>query len=256
MQRPNARVATYRRPAAVVANQVAVAAIGLVAADHTELARLRAETQPPAAENRVLRHSDEQTVLAVAAVLEAASSVRLGPFDDWSVIVAPRWFGRSGTANVIERFHTLGYRGVGPQSIPNLSMHAAAATVSLCLAARGQMFGAGGGPAHVADGLFAALAAQIGRGTPGTWLALTEWEGDEVAGSGRAVAMALAPIHFRPAGLGAPWTLSRHPGPARAACKPVGLVGLADFLARATAARWDCPLDGGGELSLTAEGEP
>lgn len=255
MHRPNAQVAILRRPAVLAVDRVSVAAVGLVEADAAELARLRAETVPPAAESRVLRHSDEQTVLAVAAVLRAAAATPLGPFGDWGVIVAPRWLGRSGTANVVERFHSLGVRGVGPHAIPNLSMHAAAATVSLCLGARGQMFGAGGGPAHVADGLFAALAAQIGRGTPGTWLALTEWDGDETAGAGRAVALALTPAHSGSDGQGAPWVLSLQPGVPPATWGPVGLAGLAEFLTIPTGARWDCPLDGGGELSLTAEDE-
>ncbi|HEY1375154.1 MAG TPA: hypothetical protein VGF55_00080, partial [Gemmataceae bacterium] len=38
--------------------------------------------------------------------------------------------------------------------------------------------------------------------------------------------------------------------------EPPRLAGLADFLTSDRAARWDCPLDGGGELILAAEGEP
>jgi hypothetical protein len=173
------------------------------------------------------------------------------------VIVAPRWQGRSGTAAFIEKFHAIGVRGIGPQAIPNLCLHAGAATVSLCLAAHGPVFGAGGGPAHVTDGLLAALAVQLGRDTPGTWLALTEWDGDETAGCGRAVALALVPAIHR----GVPWTLSLRPGAPltrptlRPEPPPVRLADLANFLTDPAGARWDGPFDGG-EFSLMARSAP
>src|SRR5437773_2656476 len=97
------------RPAAG-ADRVAVAAAGVVAADAAEVARLRAEDGPAP-----LRHADELTVLSLAAVLRATDP-RLGPFDDWAVIAAPRWQGRFAAAAVIEKFHAVGVRGVGPQA--------------------------------------------------------------------------------------------------------------------------------------------
>jgi hypothetical protein len=252
--RLDAQVAQSEPPAAV-GDRVVVAAVGLVEADAAELARLRAAIQPPAAEGRILKHSTEQTVLAVAAVVRAAEAGSLGSFDDWGVIVAPRWLGRAGTAAVVERFHAVGVRGVGPHAIPNLSMHAAAATVSLCLGAHGPVFGAGGGPGHVADGLLAGLAAQLGRDSPGTWLALTEWDGDETAGEGRAIALALAPADIRQHQGHPTLMLSYHLGRASSELDVPRLAGLMKFLGRTIAARWDCPIEGGAELSLTAESE-
>jgi hypothetical protein len=227
---------------------VGIAAVAVVSADAAELARLR--TDPGVvADGRILRHADEQTVLALAAVRRAAVD-SLGPFADWGVIVAPRWQGRAGTATFVERFHAIGVRGVGPHAIPNLCLHAGAATVSLCLGARGPVFGAGGGPAHVTDGLLAALAVQLGRDTPGTWLILTEWDGDAGDGHGRAAALALVPA----TNPGAMWTLSMLPknSPLSGVCR---LAGLADFFADPAGNRWDGPFDGG-EFSLTAEGAP
>ena len=264
-------------------DSVGVAAVGVVTADAADLSGLR--TNPTLdSDGRILRHANEQTVLALTAVRRAAEAAHLGPFDDWSVIVAPRWQGRSGTTAFIERFHAVGVRGIGPHAIPNLSLHACAATVSLGLAARGAVFGAGGGPFHVTDGLLAALTVQLGRDTPGTWLAITEWDGDESAGFGRAVALSLVPVKDA----GARWMLSMgcrswaeppashdvaqsghivarsRAGLPRKSCHdvaalghvvPTRLAGLAEFFSKPAGARWDCPFDGG-EFSLTAGGEP
>jgi hypothetical protein len=234
-------------------DRVGVAAVGIVIADAVEVARLRADPGPTnAGEGRNLRHSDEQTILALAAVLRATEGSDLGPFDDWGVITAPRWQARFGTVAAIEKFHAVGVRGVGPQAIPNYCLHAAAGTVSLCLGAHGPVFGAGGGPGHVADGLLAALAAQLGRDTTGTWLILADWDGGQADGAGRSVALALVPANTA----ATPWTLSLHPRESSGKVGPSRLAGLVNFLADGSARRWDCPVDGGGELSVTAEAAP
>src|SRR6516162_9346366 len=253
------RVARSRRLTAR-ADRVAVAAAGVTEADASELDRLRA------ADHRNLRHADEQTVLALAAVRQAANQARLGSFDDWGVIVAPRWQGRLSAATTVARFRAVGARGVGPQVIPNLCLHAPAATVSLAITARGPVYGVGGGSGHLADGLLAALAAQLGRDTPGTWIALSEWHGDESDGSGRAVALALVPdvmaearwqLTFRPHPPDPPSpkgnggelsrTLESSPpsplgkGAGGLGSAPADLSALVDFLTRPAGWRWDCP---------------
>jgi hypothetical protein len=240
IQQPNVRAVPIERPAAQ-RDRVAVAAAGIVEADSAELASLQGN-------DRNLRHADEQTILALAAVRRASESVSLSPFDNWGTIVAPRWQGRSGTTAFIERFHAVGVRGVGPHAIPNLSMHAAAATISLCLGARGPVYGAGGGPAHVSDGLLAGLTAQLALDSDGTWLALTEWDGS----FGRAVAVALVSDGIS----AAPLKLAHRAAAMKSNWSPASLAGLADFLANPTGRRWDCPLDGGNELFLSSEQTP
>ena len=136
-------------------DRVAVAAAYVVTGDLATVNRLRTAPgpagNPPAS---LLRHADDQAVLAAAAVLHAAAAApHLGPFADWAVVASPCELGRFGCGSVIEKFHTDGVRGVPPHAIPNLCLHAAAATVSIALAARGPSFGTGGGPGHVADGL-------------------------------------------------------------------------------------------------------
>jgi hypothetical protein len=260
-----------------------VAAAAVITADAAEVARLRA------AAGTALKHADEQSVLAVAAVHQAAAPMPpRGPFDDWGVVVAPRWQGRFGVTAVIDKYATAGVRAVSPAAIPNYCLHAPAATVSLALAARGPVFGVGGGPAHVTDGLLTALGVQVGRDTPGTWLALTEWDGPQDAGSGRAVALALVPggtvgsrwcltlwaVSAEGPNPPAPFPLreggeeSKGPlgsSPSSRSGKGAGglglfpppplLAGLAEFLTGRPAVRWDCPLDGGGELTLAREGD-
>jgi hypothetical protein len=233
------------------ADRVAVAAAKVVTGDMATVTRLRAApgpgANPPAS---LLRHADEQAVLAVSAVLHAAADVpHLGPFADWAVVASPCELGRFGCGNVIEKFHIDGVRGVAPHAIPNLSLHAAAATVSIALCARGASFGTGGGLGHVADGLFAGLWLQLTSGGPGTWAVFSDWDGNRTNGVGQAVALALA-ADGTP---GAPWSLSLRQGPPPATWGPVKLSGLVEFLTSRPGPRWDCPLDGGGELVLAEE---
>jgi hypothetical protein len=189
-------------------------------------------------------------VLAVSAVLHAAAAApHLGPFADWAVVASPCELGRFGCGSVIEKFHIDGVRGVPPHAIPNLCLHVAAATVSIALAARGPSFGTGGGAAHVADGLFAGLWLTLAGNAPGAWAVFSEWDGDRATGIGRAVALALVPADT----INAPYSLSLRPGSMPATWGPVKLDGLADFLAHRPGPRWDCPLDGGGEIVLAEE---
>lgn len=228
----------------LVTERVRVAAVGTIIANSDDIARLRGDPQM-----ELPRHADEQTVLALAAVRQAAATRDLGEFTDWGVVVAPRWQGRFGTAAAIAKFHAVGVRGLGAHAIPNYCLHAPAATVGIAIGAHGPVFGAGGGPGHVADGLLAGLTTQLAGHTPGTWLALTDWADDLATGTGRAVALALVP-HGSASG---PRSLTFRPG--IVSSTPAHLVGLLDFLADPTAVRWDCPVSGG-ELTLAAGGEP
>jgi hypothetical protein len=234
---PNVHAAEADRPSTRT-DSVAIAAVGLASADQAELVCLQES-------DRNLRHADEQTILALAAVRRGTESLPPVSFDNWGVIVSPRWQGRSGTTAFIERYHEIGVRGIGPHAIPNLSLHAAAATVSLCLGARGPVYGAGGGPAHVGDGLLAGLTAQLARTDAGTWLVLTEWDGE----IGRSVALALVSDDD----MSSSSRLVLKADEPHANWIPATLSGLVDYLANPVNRRWDCPLDGGGELSIMAE---
>jgi hypothetical protein len=143
----------------------------------------------------------------------------------------------------------VGVRGIAPNVIPNMCLHAGAATISISIGARGPVFGAGGGPMHVADGLFAAAATLLDNPVPGVWLALTDWNGDLANGAGHGVALALVSANSADAA----WNLAIRTGRPGPIMSPGRLTGLIDFLARSAGNRWDHPLDGGGEISLMAE---
>jgi len=232
-------------------DRAGIAGIGVIQADRIEIEKLRLDPgAAPADQVSILRHSERQTVLGNAAVLRViAANTDLGPFDHWGTIVSPCRPGRAETAAHIEKFHKVGVRGIGPHAIPTLSLHAAAATLSIVLGAHGPVFGVSGGPTHVEDGLLSGLTSQLARDDPGTWLVLTDWEGDTDSGFGLAVAMALVPFAARNQDLSLSYCL----GGRTAERPPASLNGLAEFLDQSASSRWDCPLECG-QLSVSRGG--
>lgn len=234
-------------------DRVGIAGVGVIQADPIEIEKLRLDPGvAPAGQVSILRHSERQTVLGIAAVLRVIATIPdLGPFDHWGTIVSPCRPGRAETAAHIEKFHKVGVRGIGPHAIPTLSLHAGAATLSIILGAHGPVFGVSGGPAHVEEGLLAGLTSQLPRDDSGTWLVLTDWVGDADSGFGLAVAMALVPFNDRMQDL----SLSFCPGVLTAERpQPAGLNGLAEFFGQFASGRWDCPLECGGQLSVSRGG--
>src|SRR3954451_18578821 len=73
---------------------------------------------PPDMPGHFLKHADEQTVLAVAALDQAICSSGLGPgaYRDWAIIAAPRFIGRIAGTSALDRFS----RGGGPAISPHL----------------------------------------------------------------------------------------------------------------------------------------
>jgi hypothetical protein len=205
-----------------------------------------------------LRTADDQTIAALAAVLRAAASpaLRGRALADWGVVGAPRFPGRLTAGAAIFRFSHRGALGMSPLIIPTLSLHSMAGTLSLLLGLRGPHFGVGGGPGHVGEGLLAALALHEEGAAPGVWLALTECDPEpapddlgkpQAPADVIAVALALTPA-------AAALQLRLRPAAAPAATAP-SVCELAAFLegrsAPGAAARWVCPLPGGGAVELT-----
>lgn len=238
-----------------------IAAVGMARATLSEIAALRknpgaARAQP--ADFHFLKHADEQTVVAVAALLDAVKHFRNDvSFERWGVVAAPRWPGRIGTANALAKYQTDGARSVSALIIPNLCLHAMSGTLSLAFSMHGPNFGVGGGLANVADGLLAGLVVQLEHRLPGTWVVLAEWEVEPSVpaapdSSAMAVALALVCRGTQPSGL----RLCLQP----AASLPMQpayprLAGLARYLRGASLAEptWSCALDWGMELVLSRE---
>jgi hypothetical protein len=134
-----------------------------------------------------LKHADEQTVVGLAAVLQAIETNDQAAmrFTEWGVVAVPRFLGRVTLAQALERFAAEGAWGVSPHLIPHRSLHSISGTVSQALTIRGPNFGAGGGPGGVLEGIRTATAMLHGDKVPGVWLVLTGWDPEPIPdGSG------------------------------------------------------------------------
>jgi hypothetical protein len=166
-----------------------------------------------------LKHSEDQTILALKTVLRAIELHKLirsqagaweREFADWGVIAAPNLFGRFSIAQTIQRYRLEGAWGVSPQLIPHQSLHAMSGTISQALKIYGPNFGISGGPNAGPEAFLIAGAMMVDRQVPGMWLVLTGYESEWIpALEGRpttapmcqAVALALIPGEPNAAGL-------------------------------------------------------
>jgi hypothetical protein len=176
-------------------------------AEVEQLAELRRQPGPaptpiPAS---LLRHSDEQTVVALAAVLLAIERSSL-PWDfaEWGTVAAPRFVGRTSVAHSLPGFLAEGAWGVSPHLIPHHSVHSVSGTISQALALHGPNFGACGGPNADEEALLAAVTLLHEARLPGVWVVLSRLcpEGPCDRATGRAApgttvearALALTPL--------------------------------------------------------------
>lgn len=198
-------------PSAVATLSAVVEGHGLIRLSRPEIAAFRRRPDPlpdpwPPCRPSTLRNSDEQTVAAVAAVrqaLENMGSPDANRFEDWGVVAASRFLGRSNLVLALDRFKVEGPWGVSPHLIPHFALHAQAGALSLVLGGRGPNLGAGGGVFAGTDGVLAALSWLDSGLVPGVWLVLTHWdpeyrpdlEGESIEPTHcEALALALAPL--------------------------------------------------------------
>lgn len=171
-------------PSAVATLAAVVEGHGLIRLSRPEIAAFRRRPDPlpapwPPCRPSTLRHSDEQTVAAVAAVrqaLENMGSPNANRFEDWGVVAASRFLGRSNLVLALDRFKVEGPWGVSPHLIPHFALHAQAGALSLVLSGRGPNLGAGGGGFAGTDGVLTALSWLDSGLVPGVWLVLTHWD--------------------------------------------------------------------------------
>jgi hypothetical protein len=159
----------------------AVHARGIFQADASAIHALRqtltlptGNPLPPA----FLKHSDEQTVVGLAAVFQAIRDCGLAGacFTDWGVLGAARFFGRSALANALQRFALEGAWGVSPHLIPHRSQHSLSGTISQALGIRGPNLGVGGGTTSAAELALMAATTLAEKRLPGLWVVLTGWD--------------------------------------------------------------------------------
>jgi hypothetical protein len=150
----------------------------------------------------LLRHSDEQTIAATAAVFAGVAGLGRPreAFKGWGVVAASRFLGRASLAVALRNFTAEGVWGTSPHLIPHFALHSPAGTISLALGLHGPNVGAGGGRFSVAEGFLTALTWLSTGVVPGVWLVLSGWSPELIperrvnappAGECQAVAIAL-----------------------------------------------------------------
>lgn len=181
----------------------AIVTVGLPAIDD-----LRDAPPPvgvPPTPHRFLRHADEHTVVALRAVQEALAGNRslLAGRTRHAVVAAPCGAGRPAAARTLVQLRERGAVSVSPHVVPQCSLHAIAAAVSVGLGMQGPNIGVGGGPDALSEGCLAALSLVAEPDVAVCWLVLTAWDSEPVLdGRGdvprdavcRGVALALDPL--------------------------------------------------------------
>jgi hypothetical protein len=153
---------------------------GTARADLAAIASMRKSLPawaPPDTPGHFLKHADEQTVLAVAAVDQAIQSSGLSAdrYRDWAIVAAPRFIGRIAGVATLDRFGRGGGPAISPHLIPQHSLHSVSGALSILLASRQPNVGVGGAGNSLVESLLAALTFPVAPGS-GTWVVCTSWD--------------------------------------------------------------------------------
>jgi hypothetical protein len=150
----------------------------------------------------VVRHSDDQTITALAAVTRMIGQLDDGGhqrLDRWGLLTACRFVGRSNLVVALSRFRSEGVWGVSPHLIPHYALHSPAGTLSLALGIHGPNLGIGGGLFSGFEGLLTALTWLRAKVVPGVCLVICGWNPEFVpdsegqpTGESECLALALA----------------------------------------------------------------
>jgi hypothetical protein len=171
--------------AADPAVRAAVIAHAAVQATSDQLPALRQNPGPmpgPTLPPSFLKHADEQTVVAMAALFQAIDRHGLAGtcFTDWGVLAAPRYLGRITTVQALQRFAAEGAWGISPHLIPHRTLHAISGTISQALQIHGPNLGVGGGPDADVEVMRVAAAFLTNQDLPGVWVVMTGWNPEPV----------------------------------------------------------------------------
>jgi hypothetical protein len=193
----------------------ALRAFGVARATSEAVPALRKQPGPPPGRTlpgNLLHHADDQTVVAVSAVLNAIDEFGLQgeDFKDWGVVGAPHFPGRQFFANALNKFARTGALGVSPIIVPFLSLHAVSSMISLALRIHGPAIGVGGGSDSFSQALLMGLSLQQEHDLPGVWVVTTGYDPEPFADSSadapppvcQAAALALLPARAGANGTG------------------------------------------------------
>lgn len=170
--------AAVSRPTGETELRYSIAAWSCVRYSLAEIERLR--KKPPADYPAVvtpafLKHSDEQTIASVGALVTAMRDLDrpLDEYKAWSIVAAPRFMGRTALASGMHRYEVDGPWGTSVQTIPHRSQHSVSSTLSLVLGAKGPCIGAGCGLGGDIETLLAAVTLLSSNNTPGAWVVMS-----------------------------------------------------------------------------------
>ena len=205
-----------------------IGALGSIRVPWPEIAHLRKNPPEPGLKP-LIRMSDELTVLAVAAVQNAIDQAGWNDrsFEDFGLLAGARYFGRVRFANNLERWRHAQVHGQSPMTVPPLSLHAIAGTVSIAFRIQGPHFAISGNPGLIAEGLLMGMGMLHEMSLPGLWVVFSEWDlepnaqSEPVDSVGQSLAIALVPNSFA-----TPWVLQLQPGDFSAAeeCRVADLI--------------------------------
>jgi hypothetical protein len=157
----------------------------------------------------LVKHADEQTTVALAALAHAVRDHGLDgtDFSAWGVLAGPRYPGRAALVPALARFRAEGAWGMSPHLIPHRSLHSPSGTVSHALKTHGPNFGVAGSPGSASELLLNAAALLASGQVPALWVLLSrvEPEGELDAGGNY-----LAPAHVEAAALALTGQPGRH----------------------------------------------
>jgi hypothetical protein len=194
------------RPASASPGSFGIAAFATFQACWNEIGPLRRGLALPGKEPypaNFLKSSDEQTVVALAAVLQAIREFGLesADFRNWGVLAAPRFLGRVPTAEILHKCERGGSGKASPVFVPHHSLHAVSGTVSMALAIQGPNYGVSGGTNFVVEGFLSILSFLSLNPVDGLWAVLSQLdpepdpEGNDLESvTAQALALAFVPV--------------------------------------------------------------
>jgi hypothetical protein len=210
-----------------------------------------------------LKHADEQTITALAAIrlALAQSGLTRSDMEGWGVVAAPRYIGRLAGAAVLDKFPKSGTSGVPAHQVAQNSLHSVSGAASIALGLHGPNVGMGGGPWSVAEGLTTALSLFDPALVPGLWLLLSQFDPEPIPDAQGnpqnnplcyAVAIALDWRASTPGRLSLAIDAPLAHGGKSAWPEPTvpELAACIDAAARGLPTRWQCRLPWGGRLEM------
>ncbi|MFN4257696.1 MAG: hypothetical protein ACK4RK_00230 [Gemmataceae bacterium] len=243
-----------------------IRAFGVTRVEHDAVPSLKSQLGPPGQgpfPPSFLKPSEEQTVVALAAVLQAIDTHGLGQecFEHWGVVAAPCSMGRLVAAETLSKYRQGGAWKVAPLLVAHHSLHSISGTISQALGIHGPNFGVGGGPRAVAEGLVTAWTLLSEGRLPGLWLVLTQSDPEPMPDTEghtlvpvtyHGVALALVPAAAPETG----WQLHYHADAAQLSQSQAEvptvrqLVQILSDKASSPPAACSCPLGWGAALEL------